>query len=133
VVPQVLSCVKATSVQPDPRCQTHMGFILSAMWFAVLAGGYNGTNGLGNTSGAGAGELADGACGCDTCFAQMPHATCLVQALSSCTGKNVLAFALTELCTPRKTLYLYPPCRLTYMFANFGPNSSTFLMAGVRF
>lgn len=25
-----------------------------------------------------------------------------------------------------------PPCRLTYMFANFGPNSSTFLMAGVR-
>lgn len=54
-----LSCVKATSVQPDPRYQTHMGFLLSAMWFAVLAGGYNGTTGLGNTSGAGAGELAD--------------------------------------------------------------------------
>ena len=40
-----------------------MGFLLSAMWFAVLAGGYNGTNGLGSTSGAGAGELAHGKVG----------------------------------------------------------------------
>ena len=58
-----------------------MGFLLSAMWFAVLAGGYNGTDGLGSSAGAGAGF--------------------------------VIVYGLT------------------YFFANFGPNSSTFLMAGV--
>lgn len=39
--------------------QTHMGFALSAMWFAVLAGGYNGTTGLGASGGAGAGFVRE--------------------------------------------------------------------------
>ena len=39
-----------------------MGFAMCLLWFAVLAGGYNGTSGLGYTAAASTGFVSDSLC-----------------------------------------------------------------------
>ena len=89
---------------------TQMGFLMSAIWFSVLAGAYSTPL---RTSAQGGVSASAGCAG--SCAAHWDRTRCLLSFHASLHPRT----------RTQGFVFIYG---LTYFFANFGPNSTTFLM-----